>query len=91
MIGLYCRLSGCYESLSGGNTGDAVVDFSGAVNEPLSLETGNYRTDPKEKDKLFTDLLEVYERGGIISCSIAVSRVYLSIELIYLTILIEVI
>ncbi|KAF7688425.1 hypothetical protein HF521_013232 [Silurus meridionalis] len=69
----YAKLSGCYESLSGGNTGDAVVDFSGAVNEPLNLETGNYRTDPKAKDKLFSDLLEVYERGGIISCSIAAS------------------
>ncbi|MCJ8748362.1 hypothetical protein PDJAM_G00164000 [Pangasius djambal] len=69
----YAKLSGCYESLSGGNTGDAVVDFSGAVNEPISLETGNYRTDPNAKDKLFSDLLEVYERGGIISCSIAAS------------------
>lgn len=70
-------MSGCYESLSGGNTGDAVVDFSGAVNEPVSLETGNYRTDPKEKDKLFSDLLQVYEMGGIISCSIVVSQVFL--------------
>ncbi|KAM9440483.1 calpain-5-like isoform 2-T3 [Clarias gariepinus] len=69
----YAKLSGCYESLSGGNTGDAVVDFSGAVNEPVSLETGHYRTDPKEKDKLFSDLLQVYEMGGIISCSIVAS------------------
>lgn len=56
-----------------------MVDFSGAVNEPLSLEKGNYRTDPKAKDKLFSDLLEVYEQGGIISCSIAVSEVSLSV------------
>ncbi|GAA6087357.1 calpain-5-like [Tachysurus ichikawai] len=69
----YAKLSGCYESLSGGNTGDAVVDFSGTVNEPISVEAGNYRTDPKAKDKLFSDLLNVYQQGGIISCSIAAS------------------
>lgn len=74
MMCFFSRLSGCYESLSGGNTGDAVVDFSGSVNEPLNLEAGNYCTDPKVKDKLFSDLLEVYNRGGIISCSIAVSN-----------------
>lgn len=48
------------------------MDFSGAVNEPINLETGNYRADPKAREKLFLDLLAVYERGGIISCSIAV-------------------
>lgn len=62
-----------------------MVDFSGAVNEPISLETGNYRTDPTVRDRLFSDLLQVYEQGGIISCSIAVSEVYLTIHLIYLT------
>ncbi|XP_066515238.1 calpain-5-like isoform X2 [Hoplias malabaricus] len=69
----YAKLSGCYESLNGGNTGDAVVDFSGAVNEPLSLESGPFRTDPASKEKLFSDLLTVYDHGGIISCSIAAS------------------
>ncbi|TUP17201.1 Calpain-5 [Bagarius yarrelli] len=66
-----CRLSGSYESLSGGNTGEAVVDFSGAINEPLNLK--NYQRDPKVKTKLFYFLLEVSDNGGIISCSIAAS------------------
>ncbi|XP_049321184.1 calpain-5 [Astyanax mexicanus] len=69
----YAKLSGCYESLNGGNTGDAVVDFSGAVNEPVSLETGSFRTDSKTREKLFSDLLNVNDQGGIISCSIAAS------------------
>ncbi|XP_026881028.1 calpain-5-like [Electrophorus electricus] len=69
----YAKLSGCYESLSGGNTGDAVVDFSGAVNEPINLESGNYRTNPKARDKLFSDLLTVFDQGGIISCAITAS------------------
>lgn len=66
------RLSGCYQSLEGGNTGDAVVDFSGAVSEAISLEEGQYFKDQKKQDKLFEDLLKVYDRGGIISCSIKV-------------------
>lgn len=66
------RLSGCYESLEGGNTGDAVVDFSGAVAEAINLEKEAYYKDQKRQDQLFEDLLKVYDRGGIISCSIKV-------------------
>ncbi|KAF7666318.1 hypothetical protein LDENG_00110040 [Lucifuga dentata] len=66
----YAKLSGCYESLEGGNTGDAVVDFSGAVSEAISLEEEAYYKDQKKQDHLFEDLLKVYDRGGIISCSI---------------------
>ncbi|CAL9685614.1 unnamed protein product [Knipowitschia caucasica] len=66
----YAKLSGCYESLEGGNTGDAVVDFSGAVAEAIDLEAGDFAKDQKKQDELFTDLLKVYDRGGIISCSI---------------------
>lgn len=66
------RLAGCYESLEGGNTGDAVVDFSGAVAEAIDLEAGAYYRDEAKEEKLFEDLLKVYDRGGIISCSIRV-------------------
>ncbi|XP_077447835.1 calpain-5-like [Stigmatopora argus] len=66
----YAKLSGCYESLEGGNTGDAVVDFSGAVAEAINLEAGAYYKDQEKLDQLFADLLKVYDRGGIISCSI---------------------
>lgn len=69
------RLSGCYESLEGGNTGDAVVDFSGAVVEAINLEEGGYYKDQQKQDQLFEDLLKVYDRGGIISCSIKVCAV----------------
>ncbi|KAG5843200.1 calpain-5-like [Anguilla anguilla] len=69
----YAKLSGCYESLDGGNCGDAVVDFTGAVTESIDLVQGKYATDLSEQLKLFEDLLKVYERGGIISCSIKAS------------------
>ncbi|XP_054481774.1 calpain-5-like [Anoplopoma fimbria] len=66
----YAKLSGNYESLEGGNTGDAVVDFSGAVAEAFDLETEAYYKDQKKQDQLFDDLLKVWDREGIISCSI---------------------
>uniref|UniRef100_UPI0037E9A03E calpain-5-like n=1 Tax=Semicossyphus pulcher TaxID=241346 RepID=UPI0037E9A03E len=66
----YAKLAGCYQSLEGGNTGDAVVDFSGAVTESISLEKDAYYKEQEKQDHLFEDLLKVYERGGIISCSI---------------------
>ena len=33
------RLAGCYEVLAGGQTGEALVDFTGGVNEPIDLRT----------------------------------------------------
>lgn len=66
----YAKLSGCYESLEGGNTGDAVVDFSGAVSEAIDLQEGGFYQDQKKQDELFANLMKVYDRGGIISCSI---------------------
>lgn len=72
MFLLAARLHGCYESLEGGNTGDAVVDFSGAVAEAIDLEAGAYYKEEAKLDQLFEDLLKVYNRGGIISCSIKV-------------------
>lgn len=49
-----------------------MVDFSGAVAEAINLETEAYYKDQKKQDQLFEDLLKVYDRGGIISCSIKV-------------------
>ncbi|XP_068571861.1 calpain-5-like [Cebidichthys violaceus] len=70
----YAKLTGCYEALEGGNTGDAVVDFSGAVAEAIDLEKEAYYKDQKKQDQLFEDLLKAYDRGGIISCSIKAER-----------------
>ncbi|XP_006632721.1 calpain-5 [Lepisosteus oculatus] len=66
----YAKLSGCYESLDGGNTADAVVDFTGAVTESIDLVAGKYASEISEQLKLFEDLLKVHEREGLISCSI---------------------
>ncbi|RVE63754.1 hypothetical protein OJAV_G00139440 [Oryzias javanicus] len=63
----YAKLYGCYESLRGGHTGDAVVDFSGAIFEVIDLEK---ETSDRDQINLFEKLLKVHERGGIISCGI---------------------
>lgn len=52
-----------------------MVDFSGAVVEAINLEEGGYYRDQQKQDQLFEDLLKVYDRGGIISCSIKVCTV----------------
>ncbi|CAL8267610.1 unnamed protein product [Merluccius merluccius] len=70
----YAKLSGCYESLDGGNTGDAVVDFSGAVAESINLEEEAYHQEKEKEEHLFEDLLKVFDRGGLISCSIKASQ-----------------
>ena len=37
MCGAHCRLAGSYHSISGGQTGDALVDFTGGVSEFMRL------------------------------------------------------
>lgn len=51
------------------------MDFSGAVSEAIDLEKEAFYKDQQKQDQLFEDLLKVYDRGGIISCSIKVSAV----------------
>lgn len=66
----YAKLYGCYEALDGGNTADALVDFTGGVSEPMDLEEGQYATDEAARNELFERVLKVHNRGGLISCSI---------------------
>ncbi|XP_035265940.1 calpain-5-like [Anguilla anguilla] len=70
----YAKLSMCYESLDGGNTADAMVDFTGGVAESIDMEEGKYATSIAARMKLIEDLLNVFERGGIISCAIKVKQ-----------------
>lgn len=49
-----------------------MVDFSGAVAEAINLEAEAFYKDQEKQDQLFEDLLKVWDRGGIISCSIKV-------------------
>ncbi|XP_074536103.1 calpain-5-like [Halichoeres trimaculatus] len=66
----YAKMCGCYEALDGGNTADALVDFTGGVSEPMDLLENGYRGDKEKRDELFDRVLKVHDRGGLISCSI---------------------
>ncbi|KAG9470601.1 hypothetical protein GDO78_017219 [Eleutherodactylus coqui] len=66
----YAKLVGCYEALDGGNTADALVDFTGGVSEPIELSEGDYINDDNKRNELFERVLKVHTRGGLISCSI---------------------
>ncbi|XP_062861179.1 calpain-5a [Trichomycterus rosablanca] len=66
----YAKLYGCYEVLDGGNTADALVDFTGGVSEPIDLLEGRFGQEEEARNQLFERVLKVHNRGGLISCSI---------------------
>ncbi|XP_060710438.1 calpain-5-like [Hemiscyllium ocellatum] len=66
----YAKLNGCYEALDGGNTGDALVDFTGGVSEPVALTQGDYSGDLDKRNRLYHNLLKAHSRSSLISCSI---------------------
>lgn len=66
----YAKMCGCYEALDGGNTADALVDFTGGVSEPVDLMENGFKEDDEKRNELFERVLKVHNRGGLISCSI---------------------
>ena len=57
----------------GGQTGDALVDFTGGVNESIDIHEGGYQTDDTKQLDLFENLFKAHKHKALISCSIAVS------------------
>lgn len=67
-----CRLAGSYEALTGGQTGDALVDFTGGVNEAIDIREGGYQSDEQKQQELFVKMEHGHDHKSLISCSIAV-------------------
>lgn len=66
------RLNGCYEALEGGNTTEALVDFTGGVSEPLGLDRGALGAHGHKRRLLFQTLAKAHEHKALITCSIRV-------------------
>uniref|UniRef100_A0A8B9HQ00 Calpain 5 n=1 Tax=Astyanax mexicanus TaxID=7994 RepID=A0A8B9HQ00_ASTMX len=66
----YAKLNGCYEALEGGNTAEALVDFTGGVSEPLSLDREALTEHADQRRVLFQTLAKAHSRKALITCSI---------------------
>lgn len=69
---LLSRLNGCYEALEGGNTAEALIDFTGGVSEPLSLDREVLSLHSDQRRAFFQTLASAHERKALITCSIRV-------------------
>ncbi|XP_040887138.1 calpain-5-like [Toxotes jaculatrix] len=66
----YAKLNGCYEALEGGNTAEALIDFTGGVSEPLSLDRGALSLHSDHRRMFFQTLAKAHECKALITCSI---------------------
>lgn len=69
---LSSRLNGCYEALEGGNTAEALIDFTGGVSEPLSMDREALSLHSDKRKVFFQTLAKAHERKALITCSIRV-------------------
>ncbi|XP_077578546.1 calpain-5-like isoform X2 [Stigmatopora nigra] len=69
----YAKTFGCYQALDGGNTADALVDFTGGVSESVDLKDVGVRDETEKRGQLFSRLLKVHKRGGLVSASVQAS------------------
>ena len=71
-IFFFPRLAGSYEELEAGNTGDALVDFTGGVCESINLKDGGYSQDTEKRQTLFKSMERAMREKSLISASIRV-------------------
>ena len=66
-------MAGSYEALEAGNTGDALVDFTGGVCESVNLKDGRYGQDAEKRHALFKSMERAMREKSLISASIRVN------------------
>lgn len=79
LLAAACRLNGCYEALEGGNTAEALIDFTGGVSEPLSPDREALSLHSDHRRTFFQTLARAHERKALITCSIRVGPFILGI------------
>ena len=65
-------MAGTYEALEAGNTGDALVDFTGGVGEAINLREGGYANDSEKRVQLFKTMQKGMKDKSLMSASIKV-------------------
>lgn len=68
----FSRLQGSYEALKGGQTIEAMEDFTGGLGEDFDLKNVR-KGGEKEKKEIFAVILKGLKRGDLMGCSITVS------------------
>ena len=76
-------MAGSYEALEAGNTGDALVDFTGGVCESVNLKDGGYNQDLEKRQALFKSMERATREKSLISASIRVSNLILTVEVLF--------
>ena len=74
-------MAGSYEALEAGNTGDALVDFTGGVCESVNLKDGGYNQDLEKRQALFKSMERAMKEKSLISASIRVSATLYAFDL----------
>ncbi|XP_072033626.1 calpain-5-like [Amphiura filiformis] len=69
----FAKFNGTYENLDGGNTADALVDFTGGVAQSIELQQEKYFEDEEKKKELHQELKKCADRHFLISASIKVT------------------
>ncbi|KAK3699441.1 hypothetical protein QZH41_018607, partial [Actinostola sp. cb2023] len=70
----YAKMAGTYEALEAGNTGDALVDFTGGVGEAINLREGGYANDSEKRVQLFKTMQKGMKDKSLMSASIKISN-----------------
>ena len=75
LLYILCRMAGSYEALTVGETGEALVDFTGGVNEMITLSWNSYEGDSAKQQELFHKMEHAHRNKSLITCCVWVCTI----------------